>query len=250
MSTGRFLLIHTQYPCDLRNFQRGRTEPVRFLVIHYVGAEGGAEANCLYYGRETVGASAHFFVGHAPFAEVWRSVAEGDTAWHCGTTKGYKHPECRNANSIGVELCCHQDKAGKWYFDSETLDSAVELCRDIMERYGIDSAHVVRHYDVTGKICPAPFVEDGAAWTAFKKRLEEVNMTKEEIEELVDQRVGQGIAAYEDNVAAALDRPVSPYAAQAWEKAKAKGILDGSRPNGSLTREQYAVTLDRRGELD
>ena len=33
--------------------------------------------------------------------------------------------------------------------------------------------HVVRHYDVTGKMCPAPYVDDEKAWEAFKKRLTE-----------------------------------------------------------------------------
>ena len=64
------------------------------------------KANAKYYGSTPgVGASAHYFVGHGPEPEIWESVPEADTAWHCGTTRGYKHPECRNANSIGVELC-------------------------------------------------------------------------------------------------------------------------------------------------
>lgn len=85
----------------------------------------------------------------------------------CGTKNGYKHPECRNANSIGIEMCCHQDGNGRWYFDGETVERTVELVRDIMERHGIDGDHVVRHYDVTGKKCPAPYVDDGAAWSCF-----------------------------------------------------------------------------------
>lgn len=181
--------IQKDYPCDRRNFTRGRTGAIEYLVIHYVGALGSARENCVYYGRESVGASAHFYVDHGPGAAVWQSVAEEDTAWHCGTTKGYKHPECRNANSIGIELCCRRDEAGKWYFDSETVDAAVELVRALMGKYGIDADHVVRHYDVTGKICPAPFVGDSGAWTDFKRRLEEKEMTKEAVEALIDQRV-------------------------------------------------------------
>ena len=37
--------------------------------------------------------------------------------------------------------------------------------------------------------------------------------------------------------------------AQAWNKAKKKGILDGSRPKDPLTREQAATVLDRLGLL-
>ena len=75
---------------------------VRYIVIHYVGALGGAKANCQYYARQYIGASAHYFVGFE--GEIWQSVADEDVAWHCGASS-YKHGECRNSNSIGIELC-------------------------------------------------------------------------------------------------------------------------------------------------
>lgn len=40
------------------------------------------------------------------------------------------------------------------------------------------------------------------------------------------------------------DQP-SPWAKEAWEKAVALGIFDGTNPQGNLTREQAAVVLDR-----
>lgn len=183
------MTIHKDYPCNRDNYQGRRTGPVLYLVYHYVGAEGDARANAWYY-HSTPGirASAHYFVGHAEDgADVWASVAEDCVASHCGRSDGkYKHPACRNANSIGIELCCHKDKAGRWYIDRETLDRGAELGRDIMARYGITIDRVVRHYDVTGKICPAPLVEDAGAWEDFKKRLEEHDMTKEEVQALID----------------------------------------------------------------
>ena len=36
----------------------------------------------------------------------------------------------------------------------------------------LKSENVIRHYDVTGKICPRPFVEDEKLWLDFKDRLE------------------------------------------------------------------------------
>ena len=41
----------------------------------------------------------------------------------------------------------------------------------------------------------------------------------------------------------------SSWAKEAWEKAVALGILDGTNPQGNLTREQAAVILDRLGQL-
>ena len=164
--------MHTDYPCHPANYKGGREMPVAYLVYHYVGATGGGAANARYF-QNTAGteASAHYFVGHASEgAEIWSSVPEGDTAWHCGA-KTYRHPTCRNANSIGIEMCCHRRGDGTWYIDEETMAAAAELGREIMARYGIPLDHVLRHYDVTGKLCPRPLIDEGA-WADFKKRLE------------------------------------------------------------------------------
>lgn len=72
---------------------------IKYIVIHYVGALGGAEANCKYYASKYLGASAHYFVGFN--GEVWQSVEDEDIAWHCGASS-YKHAECRNSNSAVV----------------------------------------------------------------------------------------------------------------------------------------------------
>lgn len=166
------MIINRDYHCHKTNHRAGRSTAITYLVIHYVGAKGGALNNVRYYGSTpNILASAHYFVGHAAEnAAVYASVAEEDTAWHVGA-KEYIHPECRNANSIGIELCCHQDAAGSWYFDPETIEQGIALARGIMARRAIPLSHVLRHYDVTGKICPAPFVKDPAAWEKFKNRL-------------------------------------------------------------------------------
>jgi N-acetylmuramoyl-L-alanine amidase CwlA len=145
-------------------------EDIHFIVIHYVGATGGALDNCRYFARERVGASAHLFVGHE--GEVYRCVADKDIAWHCGGQSYYN--DARNANSIGIELCCR--KSGeRWYFETETLRAAVELIREYMATYDVPLSRVVRHYDVTRKLCPEPFcgsTGNDEAWKVFKSRLE------------------------------------------------------------------------------
>ena len=40
-----------------------------------------------------------------------------------------------------------------------------------MKKYNISEENVIRHYDVTGKICPAPFVNSDYAWKSFKEAL-------------------------------------------------------------------------------
>ena len=151
------------------------TGRIKYIVIHYVGATGGAEANCRYYASTYVGASAHYYVGFN--GEVWQSVEDKNTAWHCGA-KSYKHPECRNSNSIGIELCVRNkgskaDTSKDWYFEDATVTSAVELTKDLMAKYGVPASRVIRHYDVTGKICPNPYVYNHTkhTWNDFKSQI-------------------------------------------------------------------------------
>ena len=41
------------------------------------------------------------------------------------------------------------------------------------------------------------------------------------------------------------DTPAADRAAEAWQKAKDKGVLDGTRPTDPVTRQELAVVLDR-----
>ena len=170
----------TQMPCNPGNYTEKRTGAIRYLFVHYTGAPGTARNNGAYFAsRRDIGASAHYFVDAQ---DIVQSVPDSGRAWHCGAAS-YRHPECRNDNSIGVELCCYQDAAGHWRFDPETVANAAALVRGLMAKYGIDADHVVRHYDVTGKVCPEPYVRDASAWAEFKARLtapetEEDDMTR------------------------------------------------------------------------
>lgn len=128
-----------------------------------------------------------------------QSVDDGDTAWSVGTGGIYvqKHPDCRNENSISIELCCRY-AAGQYAFSKKTVRNAAQLTRMLMTKYDIPIGNVLRHYDVVSKHCPAPWVDDESQWLAFRKRLEEeLDMTKQELLSLADTgdppvRLGKG----------------------------------------------------------
>ena len=169
------------------NFARGRTQPIEFLVIHYTANNGDTVQNNLdYFSRNAVGTSAHYFVDENGYGQ---SVKDQDTAWHCGANQ-YKHPDCRNANSIGIELCSKKDSRGNYYFMDQTVYNAAALARQLMQTYGIDRAHVLRHYDVTGKKCPAPMVDNPTLWENFLNLLEDKTMTYAEAIETVKEKTG------------------------------------------------------------
>lgn len=163
------------------NYNPGQLSRIKYIVIHYVGATGGAEANCKYYASQRIGASAHYYVDFD--GSVWQSVEDKDIAWHCGA-KAYKHPECRNSNSIGIELCVRNkgsqaDTSRDWYFEDATVEAAIALTKELMAKYGVTADHVIRHYDVTGKICPNPFVYNHTdhTWEEFKAALKSAGFT-------------------------------------------------------------------------
>ena len=190
--------------CNLSNFRAGRTQPVRYIVMHYTANNGDtARNNCDYYHR--VGglqASAHYFCDEHG---TMQSVREGDTAWHCGAEAGqrYWHPECRNGNSIGIEMCSRKRADGSYYIKPETVANAAALAREIMQRYGIDTDHVLRHYDVTGKRCPMPWVDDPAQWTAFKDMLKQ-NDNDEEDDDMVRYNTIEEVPSWAQDTVRAL----------------------------------------------
>ena len=190
--------------CDPSNYRAGRTQPVRYIVMHYTANNGDtARNNCDYYHR--VGglqASAHYFVDEHG---AMQSVRECDTAWHCGA-RAYWHPECRNGNSIGIEMCSRKRADGSYYIKPETVANAAALAREIMQRYGIDTEHVVRHYDVTGKRCPMPWVDDPAQWAAFLAMLTPEHPNEEEEEHMTRYNKIDDVPAWaQDTVRALVD---------------------------------------------
>jgi hypothetical protein len=81
-------------------------------------------------------------------------------------------------------------KNGVVYPSEKTIENALELVKALMQKYSVPQSNVIRHYDVTGKLCPAYWCgtdEKDAKWlTAFWNRLTassgsaSTNTTKEE----------------------------------------------------------------------
>lgn len=146
----------------------------KWIVVHNVGTaptyEGAAYANTQYFASGYRGASAHYFVDEGP--TIWQCVDESDTAWSVGD--GASRNGCCNSNSINVEVC------GDWSFDGNRAENLRWLVSALMEKYGIDADHVIRHYDVTGKSCPACYV-DSSRWADLKEYITEgEDMTPQE----------------------------------------------------------------------
>ena len=136
---------------------------VNGIVIHYTANPGtGAIQNRDYFeGLKDSGethASSHFIVGLD--GEIVQCIPCNEVSYASND---------RNDDTISIE-CCIPDETGK--FNAATYRSLVELTSWLCRRYGLSSDAVIRHYDVTGKLCPKYYVEHPEAWEQFKRELE------------------------------------------------------------------------------
>lgn len=136
-----------------------KLEKVNGIVIHYVGNPGTtADANRNYFNElgntHTTYASSHFVVGLE--GEVIQCIPLKEIAYASND---------RNNDTISIEVC-HPDATGK--FNDQTYDSLVELVAWLVTKYNLSRDDIIRHYDVTGKLCPLYYVEHEDAWENLK----------------------------------------------------------------------------------
>ena len=128
-----------------------KTDKITGIVIHYTANPGAtAIGNRNYFeglkdSHETK-ASSNFVVGLN--GEIVQCIPTWEVAYASND---------RNYDTVSIE-CCHPDATGK--FNDATYRSMVQLTAWLC---------LIRHYDVTGKICPKYFVENEGAWDQFRK---------------------------------------------------------------------------------
>lgn len=162
--------ISKQY-LTISNYNRPGTKRKSTIAVacHYIGNPGtSAQRNREYFeslktvgpikeakGEKATKASAHYIIGLE--GEIIQMIPEDEISWCTNSANSY---------TISIEAC-HPDATGK--FTDETYMSYVELCADICKRWGLDPEHggLIRHYDVTKKVCPKWFVDNMANWERF-----------------------------------------------------------------------------------
>ena len=216
--------------CNPSNYRKGREFPVHWIVLHFTANNGDtAKNNADYFANNAnLRASAHYFVDPN---EIYQSVKDSDTAWHCGRERGGSYyNDCRNANSIGIEMCS-VIRNGVYVIPDATVRNAAELVRYLMARHHVPVSRICRHYDVTHKECPEPWVRNPQLWQKFKTML-----TEKEDEDMTEAQT-RAIAKQEIRSAAekVYNRPKDcpQWAQETVQKLVNKGFLQGDE-NGKL----------------
>ena len=149
--------------------RRNSCERIEWIVVHYTGmvvTQGDPDTASLAIARSKRAASTHYLVGdRGDRADIVQLLPVKYAAYHVGAKDDRKLIPCYNGNSIGVDLCeCKLDcsstsvSCNDWYFTPQTFDNGARLIAYLAQEYGIPTDHIVRHYDVTHKRCPRPFV--------------------------------------------------------------------------------------------
>jgi N-acetylmuramoyl-L-alanine amidase CwlA len=140
-----------------------KREKTTKIAVHYIGNKGSsAVANRNYFQNTSASVSSNYIIGLE--GEIICCIPPDEIAW-CTCEA--------NAYSPSIETC-HPDSTGK--FNTKTYKSLVELTAYLCKMYNLTEKDVIRHYDVTGKICPKSFVpknkggsddNNGSAWNKF-----------------------------------------------------------------------------------
>ena len=183
------ILKHTGYSNTTSLLNRA----IDYIVIHYTAGStsraGTAKNNAVMFSDPANYASADFIVDDETIVQYNPDI-KNRFCWHCGDNKniysmgGKFYGKCTNANSIGIEICStnpnwtasDQANSKKWSFTEKAVAKAAELTKYLMQTYNIPADRVIRHYDVSGKLCPGIIgwnedSKDVSQWKAFKAKL-------------------------------------------------------------------------------
>lgn len=139
-------------------------DEVTGIVVHYTANPGtSAQQNRDYFeglkDTHETSVSSHFVIGLE--GELIQCIPCNEIAYASNE---------RNNDTISIE-CCIADKSGR--FNEETYQTLVHLVAWLCGRYGLTTDDVIRHYDVTGKLCPKYYVNHEDAWDQFKADVNE-----------------------------------------------------------------------------
>ena len=246
------------------NYGSQRTlSKIKYIVIHYTANDGDSdEGNGNYFANHIVEASAHYFVDGD---SITQSVPDDYVAWSVGGNKysdcnktggGKLYGQCTNANSISIELC-DEVRNGVSDFTASTIENAIELIKMLMSKYNVDINRVIRHFDVVGKPCPKPYV-DNAKWKEFKNLITgsgALTMTQyEELKKAISELKGK-IDIIEKSTEKVYNYTIDipDWGRPTIQKLLDKGLYKGASENDLNLPESLLRTLvinDRAGLYD
>lgn len=190
-------------------FTQKANRSIKYIAIHYTAGSSSAKGSArkirdvfLTRLKQKAYGSTDFAVDDAEIVQFnpnircyygW-SVGDKKNPYSGGATL---YGVATNSNTISIEICSNLRKGTSasaanhsgWTLTEASLANAVKLVKYLMKAYKIPVERVVRHYDISGKLCPgivgwnnAPIYEattgintgkksTSLEWEKFKERL-------------------------------------------------------------------------------
>lgn len=143
--------------------------PIKYIAIHYT-AGGTSKPGTAMSTRNVFlkrNASADFVIDDETIVQINPDLKNYYT-WSVGDKKnpyskgGQLYGKATNRNTISIEMCSSlmsgwAAKAANhegWYISDKVVNNTIKLVKYLMKKYNIPKSNVVRHYDISGKLCP------------------------------------------------------------------------------------------------
>ena len=138
-------------------------EAVNGVVVHYTGNPGTTAAqNRSYF--------ANLAVTHETYASSQFLIDMDGTVIQCVPVNEVAYCSSqRNNDTLSIEVC-HPDETGA--FTDASLAALTDLVQWACDTYDLERDQILRHYDVTGKVCPKYYVDYPEAWEDFLDTLD------------------------------------------------------------------------------
>lgn len=191
-------------PLDV-HISKSTNRAISYIVIHYTAGITSQKGTALSIKKifQKNSASADFCVDDETMVQFNPDI-KNYYCWAVGGSKykytkgGSKYGKATNKNTISIEMCSNLKKEASflmanhegWYFTEKTINQCAKLTKILMKKFNIPIERVIRHYDVTGKLCPGVIgwndeiiyttegkptktYNDSSKWLEFKKLLQE-----------------------------------------------------------------------------
>lgn len=223
------------------NCHKPRNHVIDTITPHCYVGQASVESAGAWFANPNSGCSCNYFIGYD--GRIALIVDEANRSW-CTSSKENDH------RAITIEIA--SDREHPYAITDAAYNSLIALCADICTRNNIkelrwvgDKAligkplqqNITVHRWFANKACPGDYIYSRLGQVAQQTNellRGDEEVTQEQFNHMMDIWLAQN-----------HDKPVSNWAAQAWNKVQVAGVMDGTAPQNPVTREQLALVLDR-----
>ena len=230
-----------------------RTGKIDTVTVHCIVGQWTAKQGCDYFAQPSAKASANYVVGCD--GSIGLCVDEGDRAWTTGGTLKVNGETGAMNDHHAVTIEVASDTTSPYAVTDAAYAALIKLVADIARRNGLgtlkwkadktlvgqpDKQNMTVHRWFAVKACPGDYLFDRMGDIAQKANAINFPPAAQGGREGSDETVSEPI----------VNNTPADWAKSAWDKAMADGIMDGTRPEDPITRQEVAVILDRCGLLE